>query len=255
MGSFGPLRRSHLIPNAFMRRAGPEPFMESDGKSRTKKRQTGWYDETILGIAGEALIARYDDAAARCFIDRGFTYRTRRSKDDLTQIVDDFVAGETYVIEGVDVPEIRLFAMSLLWRAAVTNMDAFSRIRVSPSHLRDIGARLRAGDPGPYLDYPTWFGVFNGSTELPKVPPMPSKDIPFVRFFLDGVTCYISPRRQVRNIEAFQFPIMGKEPDRFPVVCFESAGSWHDLATASAFDQIVQREGDIFRGFGRGKSR
>lgn len=251
MGTIGPLRRSHLIPNAFMRRAGPEPFMESDGKSRSKKRQTGWYDATILGVAGEALIARYDDAAARCFIDRGFTYRTRRSQRDLTQLVDDFVADETYVVENVDVGQIRLFAMSLLWRAAVTRLDPFARVSVSPRHLSDVGARLRAGDPGHYLDYPVWFGVFNGTIELPKIPPVQSKEIPFVRFFLDGVTCYISPRRRVQKIETCPFPIMGAEPDRFPIFCFESSGSWHDLATMSAFDEIVKREGDIFRGFGR----
>ncbi|MDK2756394.1 MAG: hypothetical protein KYX66_06625, partial [Blastomonas fulva] len=230
MGTTGPLRKSHLIPNAFMRRTGPEPFLESDGKSRTKKRQTGWYDECILGIAGENLIASYDDEAARCFIDGGFTYRRRRLPSDPNLLIDDFVASESYMVHNADVRKIRLFAMSLLWRAAVSTLMPFAHIRVSASHMRDIGGRLRTGQPGHYLDYPTWFGVFNGTTELPKIVPVQSTTIPFIRFFLDGVVCYISPRRRVRNIEKFSFPIMGEAHDRFSIHCFESAGSWHDVS-------------------------
>lgn len=251
MGTVGQFRRAHIIPAAFMRRAAAAPFMEGDGISRSKKRFTGWYDENILGAEGEALIARYDNAAARCFIGRGYTYRTRRSPIDLNQIVDNFIAGQIYEIDNVDVVQLRLFALSLLWRAAITSLPAFDRIVVSPSHLRDIGARLRAGDPGDYRDYPVQFGVFDGTEELTKMAPMPARSSPIVRFFLDGVVCYVCPRRRWREVEDYGGLIAGYRPDSIALYCHASSGSWHDITTSAMMRETFNREGDVFAGFGK----
>lgn len=44
IGDWGPLAKSHLIPDAFMRPVeGQVAFLESKGTSRPLIRHTGWY--------------------------------------------------------------------------------------------------------------------------------------------------------------------------------------------------------------------
>lgn len=255
MGTEGPFRRAHIIPNAFMRRASDAPFMESDGHLRSKKRFTGWYDENILGAEGEALLAQYDTAAAHYFIDRGLTYRMRRSSVDLNVLVDPLLPDQIYIMHDVDTNQLRLFALSLLWRAAVSSLDPFDKIIVSPAHLTDIAARLRAGNAGDYRDYPVRFAVFDGADELTKMAPTILREQPSVRFFLDGVVCYVCPRRRWRKAEDFGGLIAGFEPRSIAMFCYSSARSWHQELTAKMMIQIRKREGDVFAGFSKPNMR
>lgn len=136
---------AHIIPRAFMRRVSPAPFMEGDGLSPSKKRFTGWYDQDILGYDGEKIIARYDDAAAKCFVERRYTYKTRRDTSDPGILRDDFQANQIYEIEGVDTRLIKLFALSLLWRAAVSSLDAMSLVNVRTHRSVSFGTGIRSG--------------------------------------------------------------------------------------------------------------
>jgi len=245
----GPFRRAHIIPHAFMRRVSDAPFMETDGQSRSQKRFTGWYDGTILGAEGEALIARYDTTAARYFVDRGLTYRTRRSPLDLNRIEDPLVPNQIYAMDEVDTNQLRLFALSLLWRAAVSTLEPFDKVVVSPAHLSDIAARLRAGNAGDYRDYPVRFAVFDGAEELTKIAPVNMREPPAVRFFLDGVVCYVCPRRRWRKVEEFGGLITGYEPNAITMMCYSSAQSWHHEMTTGMLRETHAREGDVFAGF------
>ncbi|MEP7005926.1 MAG: hypothetical protein ABI810_08090 [Sphingomonas bacterium] len=235
-----------------MRRVSDTPFMETDGQSRSRKRFTGWYDENILGAEGEALLARYDDAAASYFIDRGLTYRTRRSRLDLNLIVDPLLPDHMYFLEDVDTNRLRLFALSLLWRAAVSTLEPFNKVVVSPAHLRDIAARLRAGDAGDYRDYPVRFAVFDGAEELTKIAPTILRDQPSVRFFLDGIVCYVCPRRRWRKVKEYGGLIAGYEPRSIAMMCYSSARSWHHELAVKIMMETREREGDVFAGFGPG---
>jgi hypothetical protein len=245
------MAKSHIIPDAFMRRAAPPPFMECDGISRSIKRPTGWYDPDILGKDGEACIAALDDAAAKCFIERGYTYRTRRNPDDIMMLRDNFIPNEIYEVENVDTATLRLFALSLLWRAAVSKLDAMKLVRVKQINLQDIAERILRGDPGSYLQFPVYFGVFCGAEELAKIAPFQPQDHPFVRFFLDGVVAYVCPRRTLLAAPRYGRLLVGKELDRFPMLCYASSGSNHARLSEAIHDEVVAREGHIFSGFQR----
>ena len=162
-GDIGPFSKSHIIPDAFIRRATDAPFKEWDGTGRPKRLQMGWYDTAILGARGEAVLAKYDDAAAKCFIKNGFTYRTRRDPLDAAILTDRFVPGQIYEISNVDAGVLHLFALSLLWRASVSTIPAFSRVNVRPTRLEEIRLRLLAGDPGSPDEFPAYFSVFCGA--------------------------------------------------------------------------------------------
>lgn len=246
---WGAMAKSHIIPNAFMRRADCRvPFMESDGMSRPIKRQTGWYDRTILGHRGEKHIAKFDDAAAKCFFGRGFTYRSRRNPSDATVLRGSFLPGQVVEIEGVDTSQIRLFALSLLWRAAVSRLPNMSKVTVRMQNLEDIRRRLLEGSPGKPLEYPVYFCVFDSAEELPKIEPFQPSRHPFYRFFLDGVVAYVCPRRKLLAAPKFGRLIVGKEADRFPMLCISSASSEHARLARTGANSLLETYGDVFRG-------
>jgi hypothetical protein len=255
IGTQGPFARAHIIPDAFMQRATDAPFLECAGESRPRRRFTGWYDPTIIGFEGERLLAEYDDAAAKCFIENGFTYRTRRNPQDIYRLGDRFVPGELYEIGNVDTGRIRLFALSLLWRAAVTSLEAFELVEASPSHLADIRRRLVARDAGPHTEYPVYFGVFCDAEELTKVAPYRVRNHPFFRFFLDGIVCYVCPRRRLRNVEDYGLLLTGSEPDRLRLLCYSSIDSAHARYTERAMQDVAAVRGDIFQGFKHAANR
>lgn len=247
----GPMAKAHIIPNAFMRRADTTPFMECDGRSRSLKRFTGWYDQDILGVRSEAIIAELDDAAAKCFIGGGFTYRARRDPNNIEVLRDSFVPGDIYEIENVHTAKLRLFGLSLLWRAAASDLDAMRLVTVKESNLRDIGELILAGDPGSPLQYPVYFGFFCGAEELPKLAPFQPSKHPFFRFFLDGVVAYVCPRKTLLAGKRYGRLLVGKEPDRFPMPCFSSANSNHAELSERVYASVKENEGNIFRGFVR----
>ncbi len=240
------MAKSHIIPDAFMQRATDAPFMESSGTFRSRKMFTGWYDRNILGHAGEKIIASYDSVAAECFISSGLTYRKRRDPSDINRLRDDFVPGEIYEIQGVDITKIRLFALSLLWRAAVSRLKAFELVQIDANQIEDIRHRILSGNPGSYEEFPVYFGVFCGGEELPKLAPFQPKGHPFFRFFLDGVICYISPCRHFKSVKTYGRLLAGAQPDRLNLVCFPSLESNHSRLSEKIARTVAKKEGDFF---------
>jgi hypothetical protein len=255
VGTVGVFAKAHIIPDAFLQRATDAPFLECGVNSPPRKRFTGWYDQGILGLEGERLIADYDNEAAKCFIENGFTYRARRDPHDLNKLGANFVADQVYEIDDVNTTKLRLFGLSLLWRAAVTSIDAFELVKVSHSHLLDIRARLAARDPGPFTEYPIYFAVFCDAEELMKVAPYRPKNYPFYRFFLDGVVCYVCPRRRIADADQRGLLFAGSETNRLRVPCLLSIGSNHSIQTSRAAQEIHRQRGDIFAGFKSPASR
>jgi len=249
-GEVGPFAKSHIIPDAFMRRASTAPFKEWDGTAmRPKRAYTGWYDTGILGHRGEAIIANYDDAAAKCFIERGLTYRTRRDPLDLNVLTDNLVPGMVYEFKNVDSGALHLFALSLLWRAAVSKLAAFELVTLRPRWQEEIARRLLTGDPGPPEEFPAYFAVFCGAEELPKMAPFRLARHPyFYRFFLDGVVCYVSPRKRPKAGPSFEPMYVGRDPQMVSLVCVPSATSEHARRSRAQTEELFNQHGDIFRG-------
>ena len=131
-GLTGPLATSHIIPKAFLRRAADAPFIEWGGDGYPRRLPDGWYDKELLTDAGESYFNAVDDAAAKCFVDSGFTYRKRRDPADIGKLNYRFKSGQVYQIDGIDSRVIRLFGLSLLWQASVSKLPAFELVKVYP---------------------------------------------------------------------------------------------------------------------------
>lgn len=247
--------KSHVVPKAFLQRSTHAPFMAWSGTGRPKRMYDGWYDHGILTDEGEKYFDGPDDVAAKCFAGKGFTYRSRRDPLDINKLQGGFEPNSVYAASEVDVPQIRLFALSMLWRAAISNQDAFSSVRVSPSHLSDLKARILRRDAGPATEYPVYFGVFCDTVELPKVSPTRIRNHPFYRFFLDGVVCYVSPTRRNKWSDNLGLLLVGSEADTIRIFCFSSIDSEHEAYTREENYNLRSKYGNIFSGLKKDANR
>ncbi|MER8948294.1 MULTISPECIES: hypothetical protein [unclassified Mesorhizobium] len=201
-----------------------------------------------MADAGEAIIAKLDDVAAKCFIEKGFTYRKRRNPLDPGELLDSFVPGTIHTVTGINSASVRLFALSLLWRAAVSNLPAFELVTVRPKRLEDLRQRILDDDPGAADEFPVYFAFFCGQEELPKITPFRFERHAFYRFFLDGVVCYVSPTKRPQDVARFSRFFVGRERDTFQMGCLPSSSSALARQAKEQLLQLSEKHGDIFGG-------
>lgn len=66
--------------------------------------------------------------------------------------VDVQRVGDRLHLSGLDYPKLKLFQLSILWRASVSSLSAFSQVDLGP-HEERIRKMLLANDPGPTEAY------------------------------------------------------------------------------------------------------
>lgn len=198
-GAHGKFVKSHLIPEALNRRATNQPMLEvSDGDSRGIKRLTGWYDKSLVTAEGEAILGQLDNVAGRVFIGKDLLYRDRRTQN--FKLKSDLSDGPsaTVIKLGNDKALLHRFCISLLWRALETEME-YIKIRAGDRRDVEFARRFVVGELSPkWWDFPSYFGVFDDIDEIPKHGPqfIIQKGVRFLRFFLDGLVCYVSCKRR-----------------------------------------------------------
>jgi hypothetical protein len=136
-GTRGELRKAHIIPQSFLEltHSGEPPgrLIDTLDLSRTKKSPTGLYDEETVGPDAEDYFAKLDGYANQHLLDRS-TWKIHR--DRLSN------APKTYVIEHIDSSKIKLFCVSVIWRASVSN---HLRLQLG-AYEAQIAAALRADE-------------------------------------------------------------------------------------------------------------
>jgi hypothetical protein len=170
------LCKSHIIPDYFFKRySGPEPenvLKEVNPLQPFQPRRPKGLYEKLLCPNCESLFAKWDDFAIKFF----------QKSEQWNRICIE--KGAYFEVLNVDYKEIKLFFMSLLWRASVSRLTFYSQVTLGPfeSTLR---AMLKASNPGK----PNEFGVvlcklkaFNA--DLDKIILTPT------RFRADGVNSY-----------------------------------------------------------------
>jgi hypothetical protein len=111
--------------------------------------------------------------------------------------------GAVRAIRGIDGPRLRLFVLSLLWRAATTDRPEFSEVSIPEQDVQLLGRMIVEGTPAP-LDYYsasliqiTTRGPAQNLTPLadtkviPNLPGLGHQTIPMFRFYFDGLLVHI----------------------------------------------------------------
>jgi hypothetical protein len=231
--------RSHIVPLAFHRHMQSDSAMApvvvgSASNSYPMRRPGGLYDEELLCDPCERRFGPWDQYGAECLL-QGF-------ETDAHRIAFN---GETlaYQINNWDEEKIRMFALSLLWRAAATTNSVFSRVTLGPykERLRQL---ILAGTPGSPDDFSILLGRWltrpeNEKMALTQISPYSWKleGINMSKLFLGGFVFYIkSDQRAFIN----PFPEMMLSPGR-PIyaIARELEGSKDILAMRPTLDRYA----------------
>ena len=145
---------AHVTPRSFWEidAAQPPPRIVTNIKGVFPRRiPIGVYDQTIVCEPCERSFSDYDSYAAQLFLNRFNEFEeVRDSNRRLTG----------YVLRDADYRSLKLFAIAILWRAAVSSHSFFSRVRLGPFEEKAREMLLR-GDPGDAATFATLFSVWD----------------------------------------------------------------------------------------------
>jgi hypothetical protein len=207
-GRHGPFVSAHLIPKALTKpEASGLPFIESWSGTRPTRKWSSWYDNRLVTAEGEAVLAALDSWAIAQLRKHKLVWSGWGPAQLLTDNHDRM--GDTGFgvrkITGLDGKRLRLFFLSLLWRAAASTHHGFSDIKLSSEEVEKLGQMLLANDPEPS----TYFSIqltqistlgtvqnltpFAQTKTIPAFDSVPARTVRFFRFYFDGLVAHIHP--------------------------------------------------------------
>lgn len=180
------LIKAHIIPEGFIRplRVGslaPEMHSNSPG-SYPKRMPVGPYDPSILCGDCDRKMGLWDRYAQKLLLNRF-------SEASVLQLGQQKVG---WRIEHFDYPRLKLFFVSLLWRASISQHTFYKRISVGPFEDR-LRTMILNGEPGSSQDFAVILARFGDSDITAMLAPYREKfeGVSFIGFYLTGFLVYI----------------------------------------------------------------
>jgi hypothetical protein len=206
-GKRGKFVRSHIIPAALTRLDGTGPLVTAGRSFPPKRSWTSWYDRNLVTDAGEAILAGYDDWAIKELRKHRLLWSSwgpmlKLAPSDLKLVVPNSNMG-LREIPGVDLKRLRMFYLSLFWRAAATKLAEFSQVKLGADDLERLRTMVLTGNPEPMDFYPInliqlstrgFQHNFTATAEVKTNPGfgvIPERTVPHFRFYFDGLVAHI----------------------------------------------------------------
>ena len=138
--------KAHIIPKAFYelppQKKGSNLLLSNVSGTFPKKLPVGIYDSTIVTKDGENIFDPLDDYAVQLLLHNNAKFNTVSKDGD--------IAG--WQITKYDYDKLKLFSLSILWRANASSHDAFSKVRLGP-HEKIIRKMLLENKAGTADEY------------------------------------------------------------------------------------------------------
>lgn len=186
-GILGKPVKAHIIPESFYLirpgHAGKMKLASSATGAHPKKCPIGVYDLTILTAEGEGKFSSWDDYAYKLLVER-FSSARAICRDGTTY---------AYLYSECDYAVLKLFFISILWRAGVSGHPFFSKVKLGP-HENRLRRAILNSDPGDAHFYSVALVVFDNAMDIPKmVDPFQTKlnGVNFYCFHLGNFVAYI----------------------------------------------------------------
>jgi hypothetical protein len=133
--------KAHILPQSFYperdRNKDRLSVLSSHPSERKRHSRTGIYDTRLVCAGCEQLFDPLDNYAAKLLIEGVSAFRTvNHDRQPLAYQVDSY-----------DHPKLKLFCLSLLWRAAASGQPEFASVNLGP-YLLPLTDMIRRGDPG-----------------------------------------------------------------------------------------------------------
>lgn len=205
-GNEGKFVDSHLIPRALTKHhTAGRPFIQTRGSRRPVRRQTSWYDPKLVTREGEDILSDYDNWAVAEFRKHRLIWDSWGLRKRLFVEDHQTIDGTDYglrCIRGIEQARLRLFFLSLLWRAAASDLTEFEEVKIPSDELEQLRKTVREGTIGDLDFFPV--SLTQLSTRGPKhnhAPIAQDKVIPafgaaagmkieIFRFYFDGLIAH-----------------------------------------------------------------
>jgi hypothetical protein len=198
---------SHLIPKALTKPAQKGmPFLQLRGDGTLIKRWSSWYDPCLVTQRGEDILTEYDTWAIVELRKHRLVWSSwekDRTLGSYHRQIHDSSWGIRKV-DGIDPKKLRLFFLTLLWRAAVTDLPEFSAVQLPEEDVEKLRLMICSRITEPISFYPVMLtqlssiGVIHNHapiTEMKVIPSLqsdtPSSELPIIRFYFDGLIAHV----------------------------------------------------------------
>jgi len=211
-GAYGRYVRAHIIPAALTKPASKgKPYLQGGEGSRPIRRWTSWYDEQLVTAEGEEILSDYDHAGINELRRLKLIWSSWESDDLRTaDMLGEPTAHGLRIIEGADGKALRLFFLSILWRAAATALPEFRPIRLRQRESQLLRDMLLRSSPDPQWLFPTVLaqfstrGPWHNQTPLAGRKPIEREgrkpaQVRIFRFFFDGLAVHFHRDRSFKQ--------------------------------------------------------
>lgn len=200
---------SHILPRALTRppTTGAK-IRETALEQRPISRPPSWYDNRLVTRAGEDILEAIDTEAIsqlrqHRLVWTSFPNDAPFSADDVMSLGAEVNFG-VRVLNLEDARALRLFFLSVVWRAAESTRREFEDVQLEPAVLQDIRERVLAKDPGDPWDYPIFLdqiitrGTWHNRTPIMESVGVPNAArtgvflLPCVRIYVDGLVAKVA---------------------------------------------------------------
>lgn len=180
------LIKAHIIPEGFFKplRSGKMvPEIHSNIKGVFPKRSPiGIYDNTILCEKCDKYLGVWDGYAQKLLI--------QHFSEELA--VQKGKTKAAYKIDKYDYNQLKLFFLSILWRASISSRQFYSKIQIGP-HENILKEMISGGDPGEPIDYAVSLAKFSDPRVTAMLDPHKKRldGINYCQFYITGFVLYI----------------------------------------------------------------
>ncbi|HWV51144.1 hypothetical protein [Pseudorhodoplanes sp.] len=233
-GHSGKFVDSHILPKALTRHAQKgEGFIQAGAGTRPERRFSSWYDNRLVTAEGEAILSKIDDWAISALREHKLVWSGWGPIQSISNLVAEKIPDTKWgirFIHGLDARRLRLFFLSLLWRAAASDRWEMSQVSLPQEDLETLRIKVLTSDPEPISFYPV--RILQLSTVGPTHNYSPIKltgehrhsGSGIFRFYFEGLMAHVAINRNETGAKQVGSLALGSE-DRIivPAVPYESS--------------------------------
>lgn len=265
-GAEGKFVRAHIIPRAL---APPAPqgeaFAQIGQRRRPTRRRDSWYDERLVTSAGEDILTGYDTWAISEFRRLKLIWQSWGPMHSLA--TTDFhpiprTPWGLRQVEFADPTRMRLFLLSLLWRAAASDLPDMSEASLHASELRRLRRAIVSGLAPPASLMPVSLtqlstigdmhnhGPIRQLKPIPKVGTELGRSEPIIRIYFDGLIAHFHTEADDHTLEGLGLMAVGGTSTNVITVDYQASWQLENLRNCFA-DAEHEFPGGIARASGR----
>ncbi|VVE37418.1 hypothetical protein PIN31009_03943 [Pandoraea iniqua] len=204
-GEHGQLVKSHLIPRALTRLslAGEKHIQFAIG-GRGQRVPDSWYDLKLVTQKGEDILSDIDSRGIEELRAHHLVWSGWGGRAVLCSVLELEAGAPFRMLRLSDTSTLRLFFLSLLWRAGASELDAMTYVQLTTAELEDLRKRVLSCDPGSVANFPvvlhqlSTLGPPHNRVPLLEEEPLFGLDgqatgevVSYVRFYFEGLVARI----------------------------------------------------------------